>query len=82
MGKPQGHRGCMIGNNSASVLVDAYLKGVKVDDVKTLYEWAYSRNRECTSGGFLLPDVSVMILTINWVYVPYEVKINEMQPAH
>ena len=33
-----GHRGCMIGNNSASVLVDAYLKGVKVDDVNALYE--------------------------------------------
>ena len=33
-----GHRGCMIGNNSASVLVDAYLKGVKVEDVKTMYE--------------------------------------------
>jgi predicted alpha-1,2-mannosidase len=33
-----GHRGCMIGNNSASVLVDAYLKGMRVDDVKTLYE--------------------------------------------
>lgn len=28
----------MIGNNSASVLVDAYLKGVKVDDVNALYE--------------------------------------------
>ena len=33
-----GHRNCMIGNNSASVLVDAYLKGVQVDDVETLYE--------------------------------------------
>ena len=33
-----GHRGCMIGNNSASVLVDAYLKGVKVEDPETLYE--------------------------------------------
>ena len=33
-----GHRGCMVGNNSASVLVDAYMKGVKVDDLKTLYE--------------------------------------------
>ena len=33
-----GHRGCMVGNNSASVLVDAYMKGVKVDDIKTLYE--------------------------------------------
>ena len=33
-----GHRDCMIGNNSASVLADAYLKGIKVEDVKTLYE--------------------------------------------
>ncbi|MDL2221458.1 GH92 family glycosyl hydrolase [Parabacteroides sp. OttesenSCG-928-N08] len=33
-----GHRDCMVGNNSASVLVDAYMKGVKVDDVKVLYE--------------------------------------------
>lgn len=32
-----GHRDCMIGNNSASVLVDAYMKGVKVDDLQTLY---------------------------------------------
>ena len=33
-----GHRHCMIGNNSASILVDAYLKGVRVADVQTLYE--------------------------------------------
>ncbi len=33
-----GHRGCMIGNNSASILVDAYMKGIHVDDLKTLYE--------------------------------------------
>ena len=33
-----GHRDCMVGNNSASVIADAYLKGVKVDDVETLYE--------------------------------------------
>lgn len=33
-----GHRGCMIGNNSASVLVDAYMKGVRVGDLETLYE--------------------------------------------
>ncbi|MCF0195330.1 MAG: glycoside hydrolase family 92 protein [Bacteroidaceae bacterium] len=33
-----GHRGCMVGNNSASILVDAYLKGVRVADVNTLYE--------------------------------------------
>ena len=33
-----GHRSCMVGNNSASVLVDAYMKGVRVDDAATLYE--------------------------------------------
>ena len=33
-----GHRGCMVGNNSASVLVDAWVKGVRVEDVQTLYE--------------------------------------------
>ena len=33
-----GHRDCMVGNNSASVIADSYLKGVKVDDMETLYE--------------------------------------------
>ena len=33
-----GHRGCMVGNNTASMLVDAYLKGVKVDDTETLWK--------------------------------------------
>ncbi|WP_329904311.1 GH92 family glycosyl hydrolase [Porphyromonas pogonae] len=33
-----GHRDCMVGNNSASVLADAYLKGVQVADSKTLIE--------------------------------------------
>ncbi|MDR1499792.1 MAG: GH92 family glycosyl hydrolase [Tannerellaceae bacterium] len=32
-----GHRDCMIGNNSASVLADAWVKGVKVGDVETLW---------------------------------------------
>ena len=35
-----GHRGCMVGNNSASVVADAWLKGVKVSDkdISTLWE--------------------------------------------
>ena len=34
-----GHRGCMVGNNSASVVSDAILKGVTpAEDVETLYE--------------------------------------------
>ena len=33
-----GHRDCMIGNNSASVVADALLKGIGPNDVATLYE--------------------------------------------
>ncbi|MDE5683021.1 MAG: GH92 family glycosyl hydrolase [Muribaculaceae bacterium] len=33
-----GHRDCMVGNNSASVLADAYLNGPKVEDTATLWE--------------------------------------------
>ena len=32
-----GHRDCMVGNNSASVVADAYLKGIRVEDTATLY---------------------------------------------
>lgn len=32
-----GHRDCMIGNNSASVLADAYLNGVEVQDTAALW---------------------------------------------
>ena len=33
-----GHRGCMVGNNSASVLADAYVKGIRTSDTGLLYE--------------------------------------------
>jgi len=33
-----GHRDCMVGNNSASVVADAYLKGLRGYDINTLYE--------------------------------------------
>lgn len=71
-----GHRGCMIGNNSASVLVDAYLKGVKVEDVATLYEGLlYGANHvhpEVSSTGRLGYTYYNKL-----GYVPYDVKINE-----
>lgn len=71
-----GHRGCMIGNNSASVLVDAYMKGVKVDDVKTLYEGLIHGTEN------VHPEVSSTgRLGYQYYnkpgYVPYDVKINE-----
>lgn len=33
-----GHRDCMIGQNSASVVVDAYIKGIRGYDIETLWE--------------------------------------------
>lgn len=71
-----GHRGCMIGNNSASVLVDAYMKGVKVDNVKTLYEGLIHGTEnvhpEVSSTGRLGYQYYNKL-----GYVPYDVKINE-----
>nr|WP_321408434.1 GH92 family glycosyl hydrolase [uncultured Carboxylicivirga sp.] len=33
-----GHRGCMVGNNSASILADAFLQGLKVEDTEALWD--------------------------------------------
>ena len=33
-----GHRACMIGNNSASIVADAFIKGIKGYDVEALWE--------------------------------------------
>ena len=71
-----GHRGCMVGNNSASVLVDAYMKGVRVDDVATLYEGLLHATEnvhpEISSTGRLGYEYYNHL-----GYVPYDVKINE-----
>ena len=33
-----GHRGCMVGNNSASIVADAYVKGIRGYDIEKLWE--------------------------------------------
>ena len=71
-----GHRGCMVGNNTASVLADAYLKGVKVDDTETLWKGLMA------SVNGVHPTVSssgrLGYQYYNELgYVPYDVKINE-----
>jgi len=33
-----GHRDCMVGNNSASVVTDAFLKGINTSDINILYK--------------------------------------------
>ena len=71
-----GHRGCMVGNNSASVLVDAYVKGIKVDDLETLYKGLIHGTENVhptvSSTGRLGHEYYNKL-----GYVPYDVKINE-----
>lgn len=72
-----GHRDCMVGNNSASVVADAMLKGIGSNgNEKELYEaMIYGANHEH-------PDVSASgrkgYSYYNELgYVPYDVRINE-----
>lgn len=71
-----GHRGCMVGNNSASILVDAYMKGIHVDDLKTMYEGLIHGTENVhptvSSTGRLGHEYYNKL-----GYVPYDVKINE-----
>lgn len=72
-----GHRGCMVGNNSASVVADGILKGlVSREDAEKLYEaMVYGANHvhpEVSSTGRLGHEYYNKL-----GYVPYNVGINE-----
>ena len=71
-----GHRGCMVGNNSASVLVDAYMKGVRVEDVESLYKGLLHGTEnvypQASSTGRLGYEYYNRL-----GYIPYDVSINE-----
>ena len=72
-----GHRGCMVGNNSASVVSDAILKGVTpAEDVEELYEAMLSGRTQVhqtvSSTGRLGHEYYNSL-----GYVPYNVGINE-----
>ena len=72
-----GHRGCMVGNNSASVVSDAILKGVTpAGDVETLYEAMMSGRMQVhptvSSTGRLGHEYYNTL-----GYVPYDVNIPE-----
>ncbi len=71
-----GHRGCMIGNNSASVLADAWMKGVRVEDPQTLFEGlvhgANNVHPRVSSTGRRGHEYYNTL-----GYVPYDVDINE-----
>ena len=70
-----GHRDCMIGSNSASLIADSYLKGIRGYDIETLYK-AILKNTESVG-----PVSSVGRLGAKYYnnlgYVPYNVGINE-----
>ncbi|MCE1197341.1 MAG: GH92 family glycosyl hydrolase [Marinilabiliales bacterium] len=70
-----GHRNCMIGSNSASIIADAYLKGARGYDIEKLWD-AVVKNSENEG-----PLTSVGRKGVDWYnklgYVPYDVKINE-----
>lgn len=70
-----GHRDCMIGSNSASLIADAYMKGIRGYDIETLYE-AIIKNTKGPG-----PLSSVGRLGADYYnksgYVPYNVGINE-----
>jgi len=42
-----GHRECMVGNNSASVVAEAYLKGLRGYDIETMWEALKSDAHSC-----------------------------------
>lgn len=70
-----GHRDCMIGSNSASIIADAYLKGIRGFDAEKLYE-AILKNTENEG-----PMHSVGRYGVDYYnklgYIPYNVGINE-----
>lgn len=70
-----GFRSVMVGNNSASVVSDAYIKGLRGYDINTLYEaLLHGANNEG-------PMTAVGRAGVRYYnelgYVPYDVKINE-----
>ena len=72
-----GHRDCMIGSNSAPIIVDAFLKGVKGMDAELLFE-AILKNATVADGRPVNSVGREGLAYYNKLgYVPYDVKINE-----
>ncbi|MEG1587471.1 MAG: GH92 family glycosyl hydrolase [Bacteroidales bacterium] len=71
-----GHRGCMVGNNSASVVADAWVKGMRGYDIEKLWE-------AVTFGANNVHPTVPSTGRLGWEYynelgyVPYDVNINE-----
>lgn len=70
-----GHRDCMIGSNSASLIADSYLKGIRGYDIETLYQAILKNSKNAG------PLHSVGRYGVEYYnklgYIPYDVNINE-----
>jgi len=71
-----GHRDCMVGNNSASIVADAYMKNLRGYDIETLYQAVLHGTEHAH------PNISsVGRLGHEYYnrlgYIPYDVNINE-----
>ncbi|MFT3845724.1 MAG: GH92 family glycosyl hydrolase [Lacibacter sp.] len=70
-----GYRNVMVGNNSASVVADAYMKGLRGYDINTLYE---ALVKDANNEGPLAAVARKGVQYYNELgYVPYDVGINE-----
>ncbi|WP_289053588.1 GH92 family glycosyl hydrolase [Carboxylicivirga marina] len=71
-----GHRDCMIGSNSTSIIADAYLKGIRGYDIELLYEAIIKntngRHQDVSSVGRYGAEYYNEL-----GYVPYDVGVNE-----
>jgi predicted alpha-1,2-mannosidase len=70
-----GHRDCMIGSNSASLIADAYLKGIRGFDIELLYE-AMKKNAD-NEGPLSSVGRKGAPLYNQYGYVPNDAGINE-----
>ncbi len=78
-----GHRDCMIGSNSASIIADAFLKGIPDIDTEILFE-AILKNATTSEGRPLSNGNEIHSVGREGIeyynklgYVPYDVQINE-----
>ncbi len=70
-----GHRDCMIGSNSASIIADSYLKGIRGYDINTLYE-AILKN-SINEGPLSSVARHGVKYYNNMGYIPYNVGVDE-----
>ncbi len=70
-----GHRDCMVGNNSASVVADAYLKGLRGYDIDALWEAVKHGANDHLAG---TASGRVAYKQYNkWGYVPNDIRVGQ-----